>query len=184
MPCFENVQQLNKWLSSKGIDTTQWGINNAKSVEDLWVEIVAGEAEIQDNSPLRIVYVVHIVIRDGDKILIEGEQRSKNQQRYRGILPSEKIKGGESEVEAAIRGLEEELQVQSIDVKILEPSSAPRRETRISKSYPDLHTEYVISEVEAEIDNLPSEDFWTCETPNDRDKPVKEHQWLWRHHVL
>ncbi|MBN1217363.1 MAG: NUDIX hydrolase [Anaerolineae bacterium] len=176
---FESIHQLNNRLQTQGIDTTKWGNDGAKSVTDLWQELVTGESEIQEDPFLRIVRVVHIIIRDGDRILIEAQQHRKNQSRYRWFPPSEKLKHGEGHIEAAVRGLKEELQVNPNDIKILSVSPSPKQQCRESQSYPGLNTQYMIFAVEVEVDNLPREEFWTTEMPDEHDNPIRKHQWLW-----
>ena len=177
---FETIDQLNQWLTSKGIDATQWGTGGAKSVENLWAEIVEGESQIQDEPPLRLVQMVKVIIRDGNRILLEAEQEfGENQQRYRGQPPAEKIKPGESQVEAALRCLHEELQVSPSQVEILSWTSEPEQVCDESPSYPGLPTNYVRYEVEAKVVGLPREPFSTIETIHDDGDPVKNHHWLW-----
>jgi len=181
MPEFKSIQQLSAWMASKGIDTKKWKIGSAKSVKDLWAEIAAGESRIQDDPPLRVVKVVNIVIRSGDTILVEGEQEfGQNQRRHRGILPSEKLKPGEDCIDAALRGIQEELQVEPTRVKVISSSPSPKTVISESQSYPGLHTKYVIYTVEVEIEDLPNEDFNTLEISNNHDDPVQKHIWRWR----
>jgi ADP-ribose pyrophosphatase YjhB (NUDIX family) len=180
MLTFEGIAELKAWLKAKGIDTTLWGSGQAKSVENLWAELVAGESQIQDDPPLRLVRMVTIMIRDGDKILVEAAQEfGENQQRYRGWPPAEKIKPGESPAEAALRCLHEELQVASNQVEILSWTFQPELAHHESPSYPGLLTNYLRYEVEAKVDGLPGEPFWTSETARDDGDPVRNHHWLW-----
>jgi hypothetical protein len=177
---FKNIQQLKKWLSANKIDSAQWGTSSVKSIENLWLEIVAGEAIIKENPPLRVVKLAHIIIRNDGKILIEGHQhRGQHHSRYRGLIPSEKIKHGESACDAAIRGLREELLIPSHDIKVIVCSQEPKREIRASNSYPGLITEYIIYAVEVAVKGLPHNEFWTRETSHTPNASVIEHQWLW-----
>jgi len=176
----ENIHQLESWLISKVVNIAQWGTGAAKSVQDLWNEIASGESQLEDNPPQRVVEVVDVIVRAGNRILMEGKQQfSDGRQRYRGIPLSEKIKPGESHVDAAIRGLKEELQVNSSDVKVLEASLQPQLILEESQSYPGLRTKYVVHKVEVEVDNLPGQDFWTYESQSNHDDVVKRHQWHW-----
>lgn len=178
---FNTIQHLKDWLIAKGIDQSQWGTDGTKTVENLWAEIVAGETELQDDPPLRLIRVVNIIVRQGDKILIEGEQEfGDNQRRYRGVPPAEKMKPRESHIEAALRGLAEELQVQPAQVKILPSPPQPQPLIQESQSYPGLRTKYLIYTVEVNIDGLPAEDFSTLEgSPAGSHDPIKRHQWHW-----
>ena len=67
---FDSAQQLNEWLTSKGIDTAHWGKGEAKSAIQLWAEITSGESQIEDNPPLRVVNVVDVTVYNGNKVLV------------------------------------------------------------------------------------------------------------------
>jgi ADP-ribose pyrophosphatase YjhB (NUDIX family) len=178
---FETIDQLKTWLASKGVDTSQWGVSGAKSVENLWAELVARETEIQDDPPLRLVRLVNVIIRQGDRILVEATQEfGENQQRERGGPPAEKIKPGESPVETALRCLQEELRVDPSRVEIVAVLSEPEPKTSDSPSYPGLRTCYLQYVVEAKVTGLPSESFWTTEAVHEDGDPVHLHQWLWK----
>ncbi|MBE9075888.1 NUDIX hydrolase [Romeria aff. gracilis LEGE 07310] len=178
---FETIDQLMHWLESQAIDLQSWNRGGAKSVENLWQELVSGEAVIQSPPPMRIVSVVHIIIRQGAKILIEEKQEYHSGRiRRRGIPPAEKMKPGESAAAAAIRGIEEELGVDSPEVKILKSAQQPRQATRDSQSYPGLLTQYWLYEVEAEVPGLPDEPFSTIETSKTPAAQIRKHYWHWQ----
>jgi len=175
---FESISQLRNWLEMNGVDLECWGQGDSKSVEDLWQEITSGETQIQENPPLRVVHVVNIIVRNGDKILVEGSQKiARNQVRYRGLPPAEKIKPGEGYIDAAIRGLKEELQINPDRIRIISSGDEPQSSIHESQSYPGLRSQYIIYNVEVKIDNLPDNDFWT----NERNigDPVRQHHWKW-----
>lgn len=177
---FDSLSQLRSWLNSKGIDTSQWGKSDTKSLEHLWEEIDLGEAVIQDEPPRRIVKVVQILIRNGDKVLIEGKQkRGESWSRFRGYPPSEKILPGETTLAAALRCMEEELLVEKSCVKILEKPVLIRTETRRSMSFPGLDTTYEIHGTKVMVSELPNDTFWTVETKSRVNTPPIEHQWIW-----
>ncbi len=177
----ETIDQLKAWLASKGVDTSQWGVSGAKSVENLWAEIVEGETEIQDDPPMRLVRLVNVIIRQGDRILVETTQEfGENQQRERGGPPAEKIKPGESPVETALRCLQEELQVDPSRVEITTMSAEPQPRINDSQSYPGLRTCYLQYDVEAKVEGLPAESFWTTEALHEDGDPVHLHRWLWK----
>lgn len=177
---FENIHQLHTWLTSKGLDMTHWGVGAFKSVENLWAELVAGESQIQDEPPLRLVQIVTVIIRDGQHILVEaGQEFGENQYRYRGMPPTEKLKPGENQVEAAIRCMQEELDVSPHRIEILSSLAEPERTWLESPSYPGLTTHYVRYEVEAKVEGLPRQPFSTTEAAHADGDPVKNHQWLW-----
>lgn len=78
-----STESLNVWLIEHGIDTSVWGVGVAKSVEDLWTEILQGESQLESAPLLRLVQVVNVIIRCGDRILVEVEQQfNGNQVRY------------------------------------------------------------------------------------------------------
>jgi hypothetical protein len=176
----ESVQQLETWLASKGINTSQWGTGAAKSLQDLWNEITSGDAQVEDEPPRRVLNIVDVNVHSGNKFLLEYEQQlSDGRMRYRGLPLSEKMKPGENPINAAIRGLQEELQVKSSNVKVLNADPQPRPIYRESRSFPGLQTEYRIYEVDVDVEQLPNEDFWTNETQSDHESATKRHHWRW-----
>lgn len=181
MQDLKSVEQLQTWLNEHEIDSSTWGIGVAKSVEDLWTEIVNGESLIESTPPLRVVQVVNVIIRNGDKVLIEAEQQfDGNRVRHRGIPLSEKLKPGEEPLNSALRGIAEELQVGSERVMIINCSEQPKVELKESPSFPGLRTKYLLHTVEVRIEGLPDETFWTDEAPENDSDPVTRHQWQWK----
>lgn len=181
MLTLNSMAELKTWLESKGIDLTHWGKGGAKTVENLWAELVAGEAQLQDDPPERQVQIVNVIIRAGNRLLVEGKQEfGANQTRFRGKPPAEKLKPGESPVEAAIRCLREEMEVNPSRVQILSWSQKPEQMQSDSPSYPGLTTTYLRHEVEARVEGLPAQSFTTQEIAHDGGEPVKSHQWLWQ----
>lgn len=178
---FKTVEELRQWLQSREIDLSAWGRGQAKSVSDLWSEIVQGESELKDDPLQRQVEVVRVIIRSGDAILIEDQQEFRGgRRRARGRPPSEKMKPGESFQETALRCLEEELGVSPQEARIF-PDSYRRKEWEAySASYPGLCTQYTFHVVRAEVDGLPREDFSTLEKEPGPGEPVARHHWVWR----
>jgi ADP-ribose pyrophosphatase YjhB (NUDIX family) len=178
---FTSVVQLEAWLKANGMDTALWGVGGAKSVQNLWSELIAGESQLQADPPLRLVQVVNVIIRQGQHLLVEAKQEfGENQTRDRSSPPAEKIKPGESPVEAAIRCLQEEMEVNPDRVKILAWTAEPEQVRLESPSYPGLISNYIRYEVEAKVAGLPRRPFSTIETAHDDGDPVKNHQWLWK----
>jgi hypothetical protein len=176
----DHIEQLNNWLLSKGVDPSSWGLHNTKTVQNLWTEIALGESALQDDPPLRVIQVVHIIVRNGNRILVERKQNlGSNGSRYRNQPPSEKIRPGENPIDAALRGIEEELQVQRDRIRLLDSPLSKPEEVRESNSYPGLETKYIIYEVPVEISRLPDKDFWTDESIENRSDPVTKHHWFW-----
>lgn len=175
---FDSVEAIEKWLADHHIDTTAWGVGDAKTVVDLWHEVVNGDCCLQDDPPLRRLSVVQILIRRGSHILIEVEQEfHSGQRRSRHLLPAEKIRLGEDYREAALRGLHEELGVTADAVTLLSPYK--RLKTVVdSPSYPGLPTQYVFHLVEAAVIGLPETEFWRDNLA--QDDPVKRQRWAWQ----
>lgn len=166
---------------ARHIDFSQWGTGPAKTVENLWDEIINGETYLQDNPPLRIIQVVQVFIRRGNLILIEAEQEfGHGGTRSRNLPPSEKIKPGETYLEAAIRCLQEELGAVPQDITV-DPSTYRQTQTiKDSPSYPGLATEYVLHMVEARVKGLPRTDFWTTNAAYTSGDPISRQHWVWQ----
>jgi hypothetical protein len=178
---FQSENQLEDWLHQANIDTSLWGEGNAKTVNHLWIELLEGEAHLQDNPLLRLVDVVQIIIRRGKQILLEMEQELENGQvRFRNQPPSEKIKAAESYKDAALRCLWEELGVVATAVTF-HPNTYTQVESETdSLSYPGLKTRYTFHMIESEVNGLPDEDFWRNNAAFGTGDPVKRHHWTWR----
>ncbi len=179
---FASEQALNQWLKEQGIETDRWLAPGTKGVADLWLEIVTGDARLQQEPPLRLVNVVQVIIRRGDRILVEAEQELDDEsKRARNTPPSEKMKPGESVVAAATRCLQEELGVESGNVSW--HTATIRRSQRVtdSPSYPGLPTRYTFHSIEATVEGLPDGDFWHENLAfADGHDPIRRHRWAWR----
>jgi hypothetical protein len=176
----ESQAELRELLVANGMDLSRWGVGGAKSVANLWDEIVGGDTMLQKNPLLRIVFVTVIVIRRGDKVLIETKQKLRDgRMRSRYRLPSEKMKPHEPYAEAALRCLAEELAVSSSEVEVIEASHEERWSIKESPSYPGLRTKYLFHTVDVVVPKLPSEDFYTSEVSHNRTDPVVGHYWSW-----
>jgi hypothetical protein len=178
---FQDVRQLESWLAAKQIDTSQWGGVGTKSLANLWTEYIEGEISFQDDPPTRIVQVVQVIIRRGNRILLEVEQEfGNNQRRVRKQPPSEKLKRGESYVEAAQRCLEEELGLRSNEMAFLGAGGYQQVQVvNESPSYPGLTTRYTFHAVEAIVKGLPDCDFWLDNRSFNSGDPIRRHRWAW-----
>ncbi|MBK8903602.1 MAG: NUDIX domain-containing protein [Anaerolineaceae bacterium] len=178
---FTDIYALEKWLSSNGIDVKAWGSDNSKSLDNLWQELQAGEVQLKQNPPLRLVEVVQIIIRRRETVLVEAEQEFFNgQRRYRNQPPSEKIKPGETVQVAASRCLQEELGL-SLDAFTLRLETHREYQTNTNSiSYPGLPSQYNFHIIEAAVSGLPTEDFWRENESDGIIDPVKRHRWEWR----
>lgn len=178
---FANIDALKRWLKSNGINCDLWGQNSSKSLRNLWQELEAGEVQLKDSPPLRVVDVVQIIIQQGEYILVEAEQEFFNgQRRFRNQPPSEKIKPGETIQQAATRCLVEELAVNPEQIT-LHPESHHQHQTNTnSVSYPGLPSQYNFHLLEAAVSDLPNNDFWRENQSDGLLDPVKRHRWVWR----
>jgi ADP-ribose pyrophosphatase YjhB (NUDIX family) len=178
---FANIRALKTWLEKYEINYQAWGNSNSKSLHNLWQELEAGEIQLKDNPPLRVVDVVQIIIRRGDLILVEAEQEFFNgQRRFRKQPPSEKIKPGEDLQEAACRCLQEELGVPPENITLHIESHQQHQTNTNSFSYPGLPSQYNFHLLEAAVSGLPEEDFWRENLAGDDSiDPVKRHRWAW-----
>jgi len=179
---FTDIHALEVWLEKYKINYKKWKNSNSKSLQNLWQELEAGEVQLKDNPPLRVVDVVQIIIRRDDLMLVEAEQEFFNgQHRFRNQPPSEKVKPGEAIQEAAYRCLQEEIGVPPESITLNMESHQQHQTDTISFSYPGLPSHYNFHLVEAAVAGLPEEDFWHENLAGDnRIDPVKRHRWSWQ----
>jgi hypothetical protein len=178
----DSLEKLHALLEAGGVDTLQWGNGNAKSVGDLWAEIVAGESRIRTPPLQRVVLgVVNVLICQGEHVLIETRQVfASGLTRQRHLPPAEKMQPGERPIDTAMRCLHEELGVEYDAIAIVATSYPHRREVRLSPSYPGLSTEYTFHTLEAHVQGLPAHDFATYEYSADGHAWIMRHDWTWR----
>ena len=177
---FESPAQLRHWLEARGIDLSSWGRGGHKRVEHLWREVMRGESVLQEAPPLRLVEVVQVIVRRGDRILVEAEQElAGGQRRLRNRPPAEKMHAGERPLAAALRCLVEELELQPEDVTLLPDSYRKVVTERDGRSYPGLLTRYTLHILEAEAPLLPDVSFSTAEKAEGPGEPVRRHFWVW-----
>lgn len=177
---FSKPEELADWLSAKEIDFSRWGVGGTKSINNLWDEYLNHEITFQNNPPMRIVQVVQVLIRRGNRILLEVEQVLGNShRRYRNQPPSEKMKAGESYIAAAVRCLDEELGLTRADIAFIGSGYERVEAVTESPSYPGLRTRYTFHLIEAVAKGLPEEDFWRDNYANGHGDPVRRHLWAW-----
>ena len=178
---FGSIHVLAEWLQEHGINYELWGKNNSKSLRNLWQELEAGEVQLKEIPPLRVVEVVKLIIRQNGDILVEAEQEFINgQRRFRNQPPSEKVKPGETIQQAARRCLKEELGVPSEAVTLKIDSHRQYQTHTNSISYPGLPSQYNFHVLEAAVSGLPDDDFWRENNTEGTVDPVKRHRWVWR----
>jgi 8-oxo-dGTP pyrophosphatase MutT (NUDIX family) len=139
------IANIERILNLCDVDTSSWGIGQAKSIQDLMVEISAKESYLRINSRgiARVLEVVRIEIRDPELgLLIEESQvLPDGRARKRGGVPSGKIRSGEETAHAAgYREIEEELGLKQGTYICGHHQNTT--EVRNSSSYPGLQTEY------------------------------------------
>jgi hypothetical protein len=175
---FQSLSELADWLAASEVDAASRGQGESKRLIDLWAEYEGGEATFEDDPPMRLLEVAEVVIRRGDAILIEIEQEfGDGRRRARSVLPSEKLKPGESPLAAARRCLREELGLMEDEVTL---AQEPRITEGVadSPSYPGLLTRYRFHTFETTADSLPDEHFHTNNAAPD--DPIRRHYWGWR----
>lgn len=178
---FHSVHALEAWLQLKGIRYDTWGKENSKSLRNLWQELEAGEVQLKESPPLRVVEVVQIIIQRGNNILVEAEQEFMNgQRRFRNQPPSEKVKPGETIEEAACRCLQEELGLSPEAIALNLASHRQHQANTNSISYPGLPSQYNFHLLEAAVSGLPDCTFWRDNHTTDLVDPVKRHRWVWQ----
>jgi hypothetical protein len=178
---FATKEELERWLLSKAIDLSTWGQGAAKNIADLWAEVKKGESILRDESPLRHVQAVRVVVRREHKVLIEAYQGfTSGRRRARGRPPSEKMHPDESYIEAALRCLHEELGVTSERVHLRHDTYRRKVSEGLPDSYPGLCTRYTFHIVDANVRGLPRHDFHTQEQSTGPGEPIGIHYWEWR----
>lgn len=135
-------------LADNGIDINLWGTGNAKSLDDLWKEIVEGESllEVIGDELIRKTCVVSLIVKYGDLILVEDRQvfpDGRVRRRTLGSSLGEKLCLGENPADGAKRALREELQI--TEILPLTYTGEETKGPEESMSYPGLKTLYVFS---------------------------------------
>ncbi len=188
---FPDPKSLEHWLVTHSIDTSLWGKGQAKSVLDLWLEIENSETTLEESTQpaatlLRRVQVVELRIERGHQLLLEAEQELANgEYRQRNHLPAEKIKPGETPLDAARRCLIEEMAMREDDlVEVTIEVNTSREAVRLSPSYPGLSSHYLIFQATILDLHLPNVDFLTPNRAHAEGDPVKAHHWRWVDKVM
>lgn len=181
MARFESPEALSKWLESGGIDTSSWGRDGRKAVADLWIELQEGDAALSGPPPLRSVTVVEVqVTRDGQQLIELAQELTGGQKRRRLRPPSEKVKAGESAIDAAARCLQEEVGLAAAEYTVAQVPLRISESAADSPSYPGLLTRYTVVTVSVTAAGLPAEPFWVDNSAAGHGDPVLRHRWGWR----
>ena len=181
---YDTVDDLRTWLENQGIKTDTWGAGVAKSVASLRKELKNEESTLvlEEGRPLRSLRVARVRVyrsRDDKRYIWETKQiLADGTERMRGMPLSEKLKFDEKPLEAARRGIMEELEGRTGEI-IGTPHETIEMKT--TKTYPGLNCRYTFYEIEAVVKDLPDADSHTSfdTIESDSDKTVT-HVWEWR----
>jgi len=177
----QHEEELRDFLIAQGVPLKLWGKGQAKYVKSLWQELQAGESRLTAVPLRRRVEMVSLIIRRGEKMLIEMEQQlADGRTRTRHIPPSEKLQRNEHFLDAAYRGLQEELHIPPDQAVMKLDTYRKKTVEQLSSSYPGLITEYHIHTIEVDVPGLPQHRFSTQEPPVSTDTITKAHIWDWR----
>ncbi|GBF89803.1 hypothetical protein Rsub_02973 [Raphidocelis subcapitata] len=185
---FDSAGELDAWLAAHGVPTGQFGMGQAKTVEELHDEVQRGESALRlaAGAPVREVSVLNLLLERGrgGQVLVEASQtRPDGRVRVRGLLPlSEKMVAGEGWREAAVRGVGEELGSVlaagwEAQLALFEDSLEVVRTELTSPSYPGLRTVYTLHRVRGRLPCLPEGPFETREA---RPGGQLVTRWEWR----
>lgn len=168
---------LVAWLQQKGVEMAPWGTGSAKSADHLWDELQRGETILLPNPVRRRVASVMVFVWQGEILLHEtAQQLPDGRERPRLWPPSEKILPHENYLQAAVRGLCEELALTPAHIQLAPHTHHQHHYQRDSASYPGLLAEYIMHTLEATIPSLPHTAFHTAETTP---TGPRRHEWAW-----
>jgi hypothetical protein len=141
---------LEQRLKNAGINISKWGTGQTKTLEHFQKEIEKGESILATDTKgklLRKVMVVsadvHHISADSRKFVLKEDKQvfKDGRVRRRNLMSvSEKMKPAENSKEAMIRGIQEEL---GIDSKIILEEKEIEKQTIESPSYPGLLSQYI-----------------------------------------
>ena len=163
-----DVASLRQWLDANGVDANAFGVNGAKSLTDLAIEVERGETTLAlddvTNAPRRDVRVLRLLVTDETsrpgQVLVEARQEwESGRVRYRNTPLSEKLLGNEDWRDAVRRAVDEELggaiDATQFSLKVDESSVRRTEVDRESLSYPGLSSRYAMFTVTCEVKGLP-----------------------------
>ncbi|MBV7335408.1 hypothetical protein KFU94_45645 [Chloroflexi bacterium TSY] len=182
---FNDESELQSWLTAHSINTTLWGMGNAKSICDLWLEVTKGESLLDDDPPMRLATVIQVNVQRIDSVcntwtLLEAMQEfDDGRTRQRNQSPSEKMLPHEDPLSAAHRCLREELQVDPQQVTLDTDSLCKETFQIDSPSYPGLQTRFIFYTINAKVAGLPDEPFAVKNLAHGQGDPVVVSHWKW-----
>lgn len=147
---FNNIENLSDKLKKYHIPIEKWGTGESKTIKHLFNELQGGECRLAKEEGRLTRFIdftsVKVFYKHGKStyFLVEDRQEFKDgrvRKRSTGTSVAEKMKIGEDPLKAAIRGIEEELNIRiSRDqIQIDKPLFSSDKE---SGSYPGLRTKY------------------------------------------
>lgn len=148
--------KLKQQLQNAGIDVSQWGIGKAKTLQHFLKEIEDGETILIkniDGKLLRKVIVgnanIYYTSPEGKKFILKEEKQifKDGRERIRNLDESiaEKIKATENPEDAMVRGIQEELGIES-EINLKKDNT--KEELLMSPSYPGLQSQYIFHKFE------------------------------------
>ncbi|KAK4796896.1 hypothetical protein SAY86_029222 [Trapa natans] len=201
---FDTPQSLSDWIKPRmpSDSFASWGVKpGTKNVHNLWLELSEGETSLTDSTPpIRTVNVVivRIIGKDGATLIESRQELADGSVRSRRRPLSEKMKPGETPEGAVIRAVKEELgsiiSRPAEEIVTIVPGSYRKSvEERSSASYPGLPARYILHSVDATVEGLPENEFYTDEEHEygdcgetgmgigiaDQAVSVKRHHWEW-----
>lgn len=144
-PIGYSLEELTEFLDKHGVDTTRFGQNNAKTLQEFSTELIKGEASLmqRDGQVIRVVDIVCLLLHKGQDLLVMTWETHPDKTKHKlNLLPGAKRRPDENQFLTAQRILKRQLKLDencvnlnATDVKILE-------EEKDSHSYPGMHTLY------------------------------------------
>ena len=145
-----SISELQQKLLAAGIDVSQYGKGQAKTLADLQQEIEKGETLLATDKEGKLYREVRVcgvdifyISPEGKKYRLKEEKQvfkdGRERRRDLGQAVSEKMKPGENPEEAALRGIKEELGIAD-NIKLEDFSDD--KQILVSPSYPGLKSEY------------------------------------------
>lgn len=155
------LEVLKQQLESAGVDISEWGTGQAKTLADLQQEIESGETVLvtgKEGELLRKVTVggaeVYYITPEGKKYRLKEEKQVFKDGRIRrrdwDQTVSEKMKPDENPRDAIIRGIQEELGIEG-EINLTETGIDEQILT--SPSYPVLQSQYICHKFETVLND-------------------------------
>ncbi len=165
------------------VDTEAWGKGEAKTINDLFGEVLGGESYLRiDGTTLtRVVEVAKIKIsqalyRNRGYLIEVSRSLPDGRISQRNGYPAEKLKRHETPAQAVVRGIHEELQLSENNIHHMAMMPAVK-EIKSSKSYPNLQCIYILHESDVVLLNSVSICHKSMFETKEDDGTM--HQWKW-----